>query len=189
MVGLMPKTLLDFVESSAGAERACEVRRLAGISDDRRFRIDEVYDDDEWRRMLDAARVVLDVSQADAERAFADFFFEDALRRWPMWFRMSGTAREFLERQPRIHNGFATGVASPSDREAINDKFTLEQNPGELIMHYRSPNQLCGLYMALARWIINHYGDEATIEETSCLKQGANECEIHIRWACGGGDA
>ncbi len=50
-------------------------------------------------------------------------------------------------------------------------------------MHYRSPNQLCGLYTATARWIINHYGDDASIEETKCLKQGDSECEIRIRWA------
>ena len=48
---------------------------------------------------------------------------------------------------------------------------------------WRAANQLCGLYTALARLIINHYGDDASIEEAKCLKQGDSECEIRIRWA------
>jgi CheY-like chemotaxis protein len=33
---------------------------------------------------------------------------------------------------------------------------SLERRDGELVTHYRSPNQLCGLYKALARWVPLH---------------------------------
>lgn len=183
MVGLIQKILFDMVESTAGADAVVEVRRRAGVPADKEFRIDEDYDDEEWRRLLAAACGVLDVTQEQAEKVYADFFFKDMLQRWPMWFQMSKNAREFLERQPRIHNGFATGVQDPEARRSINDKFELEKCNGELVMHYRSPNELCGLYKALARLIINHYGDQASVEETRCLKRGDAECELHIRWA------
>lgn len=183
MVGLIQKLLFDLVELADGTEAVAEVKRRAGVPEDKEFRMDEAYDDQEWQRLLAAACEVLNVTQEQAEEAYADLFFKDALRRWPMWFQMSRNAREFLERQPRIHNGFATGVQDPGARQSINDKFQLEKHKGELVMHYRSPNQLCGLYKALAHRISNHYGEKASIEETRCLKQGDPECEIHISWA------
>lgn len=49
----------------------------------------------------------------------------------------------------------------------------------------RPPRWLVGhglVYTALARWIINRYGDDASIDQTKCLKQGDSACEIRIRW-------
>lgn len=183
MVGLIQKLLLDLVESAGGAETVRAVKRRAGVPEQKEFRIDEVYDDAEWRRLLEATCEVLNLTQVQAEQAFADFFFKDCLQRWPMWFEMSKNAREFLERQPKIHNGFATGVENAADQKAIDDKFHLEKRNGDLVMHYSSPNRLCGLYATLARRVIKHYGDDASVQETRCLKNGDSECEIHIRWA------
>jgi hypothetical protein len=182
MVGLVHKTLFGLVESVAGSDAVAEVKRRADVPRDKVFRMDAAYEDAEWQRLFAAAVEVLGISSSAAEEAFADFFCNDALQRWPTWFAMSRSAREFLGRQPNIHNSFATAVQDPATRRAITDKFNLEQRDGELVMHYKSPNQLCGLYMALARWIINHYGDQATVEETRCLKQGDSECEVHIHW-------
>lgn len=182
MVGLIQKLLFDLVESAGGTEAAVDVKRRADVPEDKEFRMDEAYDDEEWRRLLAATCDVLNVTQEQAEEAYADIFIKDALRRWPMWFQMSNSAREFLERQPRIHNGFATGVQDSEARKSINGKFQLEKHNGELVVHYRSPNQLCGLYKALAHRVSDHYGEKASIEETRCLKQGDPECEIHISW-------
>ena len=182
MVGLIQKILLDLVESSAGADAVLEVKRRADVPEDKTFRMDEAYDDAEWRRLFAATCEVLNVTQEQAEEAYADFFYKDSLKRWPMWFQMAKNAREFIELQPRIHNGFATGVRDPTAGQAINDKFQLEKRNGELVMHYRSDNQLCGLYKAMAKRINNHYGDSAAITETQCLKKGDPECELHICW-------
>lgn len=182
MVGLIHKMLLDLVEAAAGADAVPEVKRKAGIDESKVFKLDEVYEDAEWQRLLAATCKTLNLSPEDAEAAFADHFFEDALGRWPMWFKMAKTGREFLERQPDIHNNFARSMELPEHRENIGAKFRVDKEDHELVTHYRSPNQLCGLYTALARRILDHYGDEASIEETSCIKNGDDECEIHIRW-------
>ena len=180
MVGLVHKILFDFLEETAGTEVVLEVKRRAGVEKDKAFRMDEVYDDAEWRRIFAATLDVLNLTQEQAEEAYADFFLKDGQTRWPMWFKMASNAREFLLRQPKIHNGFATSQQDAAVRSAIDDKFKVEERDGELVVHYRSPNQLCGLYMALARWIINHYGDNAVVEEACCAKNGALECEIHV---------
>ena len=183
MVGLIQKLLFDMIESSAGPHAAREVRRRAEVPQDKEFHINEVYDDEEWQRIFAATCDVLNVTQEQAEETYADFFYKDGLTRWPIWFSMAKNAREFLLRQPKIHNGFATSQQDAALRAAIDDKFEVEECNGEIVVHYKSPNQLCGLYMALARCIINHYGDNAVVDEARCTKNGASECEIHVRWS------
>lgn len=185
MVGLVQKLLFDLIEASAGREALSEVKHRAQVPEDKVFHIGEVYDDDEWRRLFTATCEVLNITPEQAEEVYADFFLKDGLKRWPTWFQMSKNSREFLERQPAIHNSFATGLQDPAARCAMNDKFRLEKSEAELVVHYRSPNRHCGLYKALARWIMKYYGDSGTIEESCCLKKGDPECEIHIRWVQG----
>lgn len=187
MVGLIQKLLLDMVESANGPEGVRELKRRAGVPEDQIYRMDEVYSDEECMRLLAAACEVLQVSQAEAEVAYADFFFNDAKKRWPMWFKMSKNSREFLQRQPAIHNGFATSFEDLELRKGINDKFSMVGTESSLVVTYRSPNQLCGLFKTLAQWIIDYYEDEATFEEKSCMKNGDPECEIHIHWHTGPG--
>lgn len=182
MVGLIHKILFGMIEKQAGNSAVVEIRRRAEVPDDREFRLDENYDDDEWRRLFGATCDFFGITAEQAEQLYAVAFCEDAKARFPMWFRMSSTAREFLERQPAIHNNFATGVQNPEARKAIVDKFRIEVSADETVAHYSSPNRLCGLYVALAQTILDLYGDEATIEEQRCLKKGDSECEIHIHW-------
>ena len=182
MVGTIQKILLDMVEGEADAAAVAEVKRRAEVPVDRVFRLDTVYPDDEWQRLLAAACEVLQVTREQAMEIYARYFCEDATQRWPTWFRMSRSSRQFLERQPTIHNCFATGVRDPEARKAVTDKFRIEKLDKEIVTHYRSPNQLCDLYEALARWIISYYGERATIWQAQCTRRGDPECEIHVRW-------
>ncbi len=187
MVGLIQKLLLDMVEARAGAQAVAEVRRRAGVPPDRVFRISEPYPDEEWRRLLRAACDVLSCGEEEALDAFAEVFGRDALSRFPRWFAMSKSSREFLERQVTIHNVFASGVRDAEARRAVVDKFRIEKHEREIVTHYRSPNRLCALYKSLARWMFRHYGDEATIDEPRCMHRGDDECEIHVTWTRIGG--
>lgn len=188
MVGLIHKILLGMVESAAGPEAVAEIRRLAEIRADKAFRMDEAYPDPEWRRLFETTCKVLDVSADEAERQLAAYFLKDAEKRWPEWFRMSRNSREFLERQPAIHSGFAAGVRQPKARAGIADKFRIEKSENEIVTYYRSDNKLCGLYKNLADEVIRRYGDSALIEERRCMKDGADECEIHVVWTRNGAD-
>src|SRR5688572_9299891 len=98
------------VEGEAGPDAVVAVKRQAGVPEDRTFRLDTVYPDAEWKLLFAAACDVLKVSRQQAIEVYADYFCRDACKRWPTWFQMSHTSREFLERQPTIHNCFATGV-------------------------------------------------------------------------------
>src|SRR5262249_7520004 len=127
MVGIIPKILLDLVEQAGGAEAVRDTLALAGIPDGRVFRLSEIYPDTEWNKLLEAACIILRVSESDALLAYAEAFGKDALERWPKWFEMSQNSLEFLLRQPRLHNYFASGVLDPTARKAILDKFSIEK--------------------------------------------------------------
>lgn len=137
VVALVHKLLFDLIDSIAGANAVVEIKRCAGVPEDRTFRMDAVYDDEEWRRLLAATCEVLHISQEQAEEAFAESLYKDSIERWPVWFQMAKNSREFLVLQPRIHNGFATGIQDPKACRAINEKFQLENRNGDLVMRYR----------------------------------------------------
>lgn len=182
IVGLIPKLLCKMLESEGGVALVSQAKQRAGLDAAHEFQMNQVYPDEQWWKLFRAAQELVNLSEDDAYRRYAAFFIADAQQRWPMWFEMSRNAREFLERQPRIHNGFATGVHDPDDRQAINDKFSLESGEKELLVHYRSPNRMCGFYIALANEVLVHYGEKATVEHKQCMHAGAPECEILIRW-------
>jgi hypothetical protein len=112
----------------------------------------------------------------------AEAFFQDSLVRFPTWYEMCKTSREFLEMQPQIHNTFAHGLQEPKERDAVREKFRLEKLEDELVVHYRSGNVMCDMYKAIAERVFLHYHEKATIVEPSCMKRGDATCELRIRW-------
>jgi hypothetical protein len=182
MLGLIPKILMELVTEVYGPEAATEIRHRAGCAEDLDFRINEVYDDELWRNLITASSEVLDCSTETLEEAYARYFLKDAQQRWPAWFKMSKSAREFLERHPAVHNNFADAVRDPASRDLIKDKFRIEKQEDKIITHYRSPNRHCHLYISLAREVLKLYGEEASIEQVKCVKRGDSECEIWISW-------
>jgi hypothetical protein len=176
VLGYPLKLLLNAIESRHGHEAVMQTLAEAGLPTDRVYRLNEPYADSEAQRLSAAA--FQRISMEDIAKAF----FEDTLVRFPTWFEMCKTSRQFLEMQPEIHNTFAHGLQRPKDREAVMEKFRLEKLDDELIVHYRSPNRLCDMYKAIARHVFKHYGDNATIAEPRCMKRGDGECELRIRW-------
>ena len=176
MLGYPLKLLLNAIESRHGQEAVIQTLADAGLPADRVYQLNEPYADSEAQRLSAAA------SQRISVDDIAEAFFTDTRVRFPTWFEMCKTSREFLEMQPEIHNTFAHGLQRPQDREAVRDKFRIEKLDDELVVHYRSPHLLCDMYKAIAKHVFEHYQDQATIEEPKCMKRGDAECELRVRW-------
>jgi hypothetical protein len=185
MLGLIPKVLMELLDTEHGGKTALEIKRRAGCPAEQEFRINEVYDDQLWLKLVIATCEVLQYSTDKLEEEYARYFLKDAQQRWPAWFKMSKNARQFLERHPAVHNNFADAVRDPASREQITDKFRIENLDDKLVTHYRSPNRHCYLYICLAREVLKLHGEEASIEERQCIKRGDSECEIWVTWAKG----
>jgi hypothetical protein len=182
MVGMIHRVLFDLIERVAGQDAVSRVKQRAGVAPDQEYAIHVAYDDEEWRRLFDATLAELGLTREQAEVAFADAFISDALQRWPVWFKMSKNSQEFLLRQPAIHNSVSAGLRDTMARRSIIDKFRVEREGDALVVHYRSENRHCGLYRALARKLFEHYGDEGSIEEQQCMRDGAEECVLRVQW-------
>lgn len=182
MIGIIQKILLDMIETEAGSAGLDRLKREAGIPSDTIYRIDTVYPDGECLKLFEIAGKILSLETPALFERYSGYFCRDALQRWPTWFETSKSSREFLERQPTIHNCFATGLRDAEARKAVTDKFRIERTAEGLITHYRSPNRLCGLYKALGRWIVDYYGERVEIQEPTCMLRGDPQCDIHIHW-------
>ena len=176
MLGYPLKLLLNGIERRHGHEAVVQTLAEAGLPPDRVYRLNELYTDDEAQRLTAAATQLLSIED------IAEEFFRDTLVRFPTFFEMCKTSREFLEMQPEIHNTFAHGLQRPEERDAVRDKFHLEKLDDELVVHYRSPHHLCDMYKAIAQQVFRHYHDKATIDESRCMKRGDSECELRIQW-------
>jgi hypothetical protein len=174
---------VDCVGDLGGNEASAAVLAAGGFDPDEEVRMDRTIAPDRWLAMLSRGLEVLGVTPEEGEAAFAEYFYQDAKVRWPVWFGLAKDSRDFLEMVPRIHNSLATGTMDPGHRGRASDKFKIERvGEDEIVTHYTSPNGHCGLYLVLARKILAHFGDEGTVTETRCRKHGDDECEIHIRW-------
>ena len=177
MLGYPLKLLLNAIESRHGRDAVARTLVEAGIPADRVYQLNEPYADSEAQRLTAAATQIISVED------IAEAFFRDTLARFPTWFAMCKTSRQFLEMQPEIHNTFAHGLQRPQDRDAVRDKFRLEKLEDELVVHYRSPHRLCEMYKAIARLVFKHYQDNATIDEPKCMMRGDAECELRLHWS------
>lgn len=182
MLGYPFRPLLQAIEVKAGPGAVDQAKRRAGVPPERVYRMSETYDDEECQRLLAAAGEVLALGVEETCDAWAEAFLRDTQKRFPAWYEMCASSRALLECHPEIHAGFAAGLEDPEAGRAVASKFRIEKLERELIVHYRSPNRLCLLYRALARRVIAHYGDEASIAEKRCPHRGDDECEFHIRW-------
>lgn len=182
MIGLMHKVLFDLIKNIRSEEVVEQVVKDANLDPDYSFRIDTVYSDEEWHRILSSTCKVLDVSRSEVISAYAKHFLQDALNRFPVWFKMAKNSKQFLELQPAVHNCFAQGQTDMTVRNRIENKFLVEKSPNGIITHYKSNNKFCDLYKFLAEEVIAYYGDVAVINETKCMHGGEEECEIRISW-------
>jgi len=184
MIGLIPRVWMICIESLSDADTVRAVLRAAQVPQDLRFALDQPYDDAIFLRVVDASAQVLGMSHEALVDAFARTFIDDAVKRWPVWFEMSPTARDFLERQPRIHASFSRSLTRQTDDSPHSgSKFDVQAVEGGLDVVYQSANRMCSLYKALARTLMAHYGDRTgSIRESRCMHDGADSCHMHVRW-------
>ena len=184
MIGIIPRLWVHTLRQIGMPEQVAQVLAAVGHPAHFEYALDQPYTDAECAALMQASQEVLGLGEDVLFTAFARTFMQDSLQRWPVWFEMSPTARDFLERQPRIHDRFNRSLNRRDIHTGpVSPKFEVTSAPNGLQVFYRSTNKLCRLYMAMARELLTHYQDHhATLHEPRCMHRDDEACEIHIRW-------
>lgn len=181
MIGVIQRVLMDVVREHGGESAVTTVINRAGLAEEPDFRIDRDYDDAECLRLIEATAGHFDLSETELYRIYADRFIRESRQRFPMFYQMSSNAREFLERQPRIHSTLAASLRTEASRDRVRDKFDVRADGADLQVVYRSPNRLCGLYEALFYRLLEEFGETGTLEVKACQKRGDAACEFCLK--------
>jgi hypothetical protein len=190
MIGIIQRTLSECLVEAGGEALRTAVFRDAGVPEDRVFRMDQNYPDEETGRLIDAT---LRLSGLDTEALFGLFsktFIRFIREVFPQFMIMSENSEDLVRMQAKIHALIAAGMRSKEERDATTDKFVLvDHGPHRLTVRYRSQLQLCGLYKQLVRDMAAEFGDRVEIDTLDCRKAGAEACRFCVRWIAIGGRA
>ena len=187
MIGVIQRVLVDLVRERAGEGAATELLAAAGLPADFRFRIDHDYDDQQCLALFGVAGDRLQLAPAELFAAYAELFVRQSRVMFPAFYALAENSRDFLRRQPRIHNSFAAGLKDETARRTVNDKFSVTEEGDDLITTYRSANGLCALYHALALQVVAGYGDSVVITDELCTSRGDDHCRMRLHWIRLGG--
>jgi heme-NO-binding protein len=159
VIGWIPRVLTGFLDEVGGPEARRAILAEAGLDPEAAgFRMDTDLPDPACRRIVEAACARLGVTEARAFALFAPHFLAAARATFPGFFRGAAGTRDFLLRQPAIHNSLAAGLRDPQ-RRAVADKFRVEATPRGVRVFYGSPNRLAALYVAIARELAGGFGE------------------------------
>lgn len=181
MIGVIPNILVEFVTQNWGREMVERIHKEAGI-DHTDYHINVYYPEDVWKSLYDKTTELVPMDREEFEWAFGRYSGEYLKRQFGGFMKGATHARDMITRQPRIHNTLAMSFHDSDTRDAINQKFRLEEFGDHTVMHYGSSNHMCTYYRALAEWVAEQYGTPITIEEPLCMKRGDHECEIHVKY-------
>lgn len=181
MIGVIQRVLVDVIREHGGDAAVVAIAGRAGLQGEPEFRIDRDYDDAECLRLIEATAEHFELTEDALYRIYADRFIRESRERFPMFYQMSANAREFLERQPRIHSTLAASLRTEASRDRVRDKFDVRVEGDDLQVVYRSPNRLCGLYEALFYRLLEEFGETGTLQVKACQKRGDPACEFCLK--------
>jgi hypothetical protein len=138
------------------------------------------YEDDELRKLVDAASVKLGVPANDVVRWFGRKAFPLLAGRYPGFFEGHDRSMSFLLTlndviHPEVRKLFPGAYAPTFDFERIDDE--------TLALGYESYRGLCAFAEGLVEGTADHFGDNVTIDQTQCTQRGDAKCVIRCRYS------
>ena len=177
MHGLILAELKKFVDDRLGPEHWPQLLDKASVGG-RIYLPIHHYPDAEAVALVQAACAHTGLSMDALLQQFGEFIAPDLLqmysavidRQWRTLEVVENT-EETIHRVVRLRN---PGASPPELR-------TERPGPDEVVVIYASPRKMCGVAKGIVRGLARHFGERVTIEEASCMHQGASQCRISVR--------
>jgi Haem-NO-binding len=174
--GVIFSSFRDFLTVAHGSETADRVFDGEPI-----YLLSESYPDESLGRLV--ARATEAVG-ADTNELVHDFGVYTAsktfTRLYPAFFAIAHSAREFLLTvETRIHELVRATIPNAAPPQL----HVTELGDDAVSIVYSSPRRLCVLLRGLTEGTTQHYGETATIEETTCMWRGDDQCTFEVRFS------
>lgn len=182
MVGYIQYVLVGLVRELGGEDAVTAVCQKAGLTTAPSFRIDTDYSDSECLALIKATGEHFQLTNEQLYAAYADGFILAAKSQFPKFFAMASSAKDFLRRQPRIHQTLASSIRDADTRQQVGAKFELVEDGEQLVVRYHSKNGLCGLYEALFQRLLEEYGETGSMTHHRCQHRGHDYCEFFLQF-------
>jgi Haem-NO-binding len=174
MHGVIFTSLRDYLAAAHGEELSRHV--FLGQPG---FLTTESYPDEQFLRLVARAT---NATRREADALIHDFGVFTAIttfpRLYPAFFSVAPSAREFLLTvEGRIHE-----LVRATLPDATPPKLHVAELRDDMVsIVYTSPRKLCVLLRGLAQGTASHYGEQATIEEQTCMHRGDPACLFRVR--------
>jgi heme-NO-binding protein len=172
--GVIFSSFRDFLTAEHGSEAAKRVFAGEPV-----YLLSESYPDESLNRLVErASRAV----GADSDELVHDFGVYTAsmtfTRLYPAFFAIATSAREFLLTvETRIHE-----LVRATIPDAAPPQLHVTELGGDAVsIVYSSPRRLCVLLRGLTEGTAQHFGETATIEESTCMRRGDDRCTFEVR--------
>lgn len=139
----------------------------------------ESYPDEELMALVDCISQKTQIPKETLIRAFGGELFKGLVARYPIFVDSQAALFDFLK---SVHDVIHVEVKKLYDNPHL-PSFEYTETDDGLIMHYRSPRKLCTLAEGLIAGAALHYDTAIKIEHTTCMLNGCDHCDIHVRLA------
>ena len=141
------------------------------------------YPDEELMKLVGAASVKLELEPDVVVSWFGRNAVPLFAESYPQFFDPHQDTQSFVLT--------LNGIIHPEVRKlypgAIVPDFDFDTSSPEVLrMGYRSPRKLCAFAEGLIAGAADHYGEEAAIEQSECMKRGSDRCLLEIRFTKSG---
>jgi predicted hydrocarbon binding protein len=137
------------------------------------------YGDEEAVAIVGTASEMTGIAVADVLEDFGFFLGGDLLKVYRPIIDREWKTIDFLSNvEETIHHVVRTRNQARPPALVCN-----RLGPKEVMILYRSPRKMCALARGIARGVAEYYGEEVTLNEESCMHQGAASCQIRVKVA------
>lgn len=137
------------------------------------------YADDDIVALVGAASKTLNLPPQDILRWFGQSAIPSMATRYPVFFDSHTETRSFLLTlnnviHPEVHKLYPGANTPMFDFAASDDR--------GLVIGYSSSRKLCALAEGFMRGAAKHFNEQADINQSQCMHEGASKCVFHVRF-------
>jgi hypothetical protein len=174
--GVIFSSFRDFLIAEHGSATARSV--FEGEPD---YLLSESYPDESLGRLVGRATKAVGAEADELVHDFGVFTaFATFTRLYPAFYAIARSSRDFvLTVETRIHELVRATIPNAAPPEL----WVSELGDDGVRIVYSSPRRLCVLLRGLTEGTARHYGETATIEESTCMRRGDDRCTFDVRFS------